>query len=107
MKRSNSPVYPMRLQVYLSRSGYCSRRKAGEIIKEGRVKVNNQVMTNPAEPIGEEDAVYAGGQYIEPMDFVYIALNKPKGYVCSNADPHEELFARDLINVPSITHSFM
>lgn len=106
MKKSNSPDYPMRLQVYLARSGYCSRRKAGEIVKQGKVKVNNVFTDNPAQPIGPEDAVYVNGTYVEPMEYVYIALNKPKGYVCSNADPHEELFARDLINVPQFNSLF-
>ncbi|MBL7007159.1 MAG: rRNA pseudouridine synthase [Spirochaetia bacterium] len=93
-------LYPIRLQSYLAKCGVCSRRKAEDFIRNGLVTVNNKIILNPAEKVTENDAVYCNNQYIEPMDHIYIALNKPKGYVCTNSDPHEELFARDLIAIP-------
>ncbi len=98
--------YPMRLQVYVARSGFCSRRKAEEHIRRGEITVNGEIVLEPGRLVGHEDAVYAGSLYLEPMEKVYIALHKPKGYVCSNADPHADLFARDLIGVPQKTSLF-
>jgi 23S rRNA pseudouridine2605 synthase len=100
MKTNGKSEFPIRLQVYLARSGYCSRRKAEEFIRNGSVTVNGSIITEPGYAVESEDAVYVGKTYVEPMEHVYLALNKPKGYVCSNADPHADLFARDLINVP-------
>ena len=99
-KNKNESIYPIRLQSYLAKCGVCSRRKAEEFIRNGLVTINNKVIINPAEKVNETDAVYCNNQYIEPMDHIYVALNKPKGYVCTNSDPHEELFARDLISIP-------
>ncbi|MCK5155298.1 MAG: rRNA pseudouridine synthase [Spirochaetales bacterium] len=93
-------IYPIRLQSYLAKCGVCSRRKAEDFIRNGFVTINNKIVLNPAEKINMDDAVYCNNQYIEPMDLIYIALNKPKGYVCTNSDPHEKLFSRDLIAIP-------
>ena len=90
----------MRLQAYIAKSGFCSRRKAETFIINGNVSVNGVTEKNPARRVTGEDSVLCNGIPVEMAERVYIALNKPKGYLCSNYDPHGTLFARDLIQIP-------
>lgn len=75
----------MRLQKFLSASGVCSRRKAEDLIRAGRVQVNGRVvseMGSRTDPL--IDRVTVDGRAIRlPEKRVYIALNKPRGYVSS------------------------
>lgn len=93
--------YPIRLQVYMAKSGCGSRRSCEQLITAGRVTVNMKRVTELGTKVDEEDVVMVDDQLIEPADRTYYyALNKPKGYVCTNYDPNERLYARDLIDVP-------
>jgi 23S rRNA pseudouridine2605 synthase/23S rRNA pseudouridine2604 synthase len=75
----------LRLQKYIANTGYCSRRKAEELILKGKIKVNNEYITVLGTKIDPEtDEVYIDDKKIEPEKrFVYIILNKPPGYVSS------------------------
>jgi 23S rRNA pseudouridine2605 synthase len=92
----------LRLQAYLAQAGVDSRRKCEDIVKSGRVEVNGRVVLAPGERIGEEDEVRLDGRLVKPMRRkIYIALNKPSGYISSNKDDRDRPVARDLIaNVP-------
>ncbi|AEC01839.1 pseudouridine synthase [Parasphaerochaeta coccoides] len=93
--------YPIRLQSFLAKSGWGSRRSCEQLIIDGRVKVNSQVVRELGTKVDKDDAVYVDGVLAEPNERTYYyALHKPAGYVCSNADPNESYFARDLIDVP-------
>ncbi len=78
-----------RLQKILAAAGIASRRKAEEIIAEGRVRVNGQVVTEQgtkADPL--VDAIAVDGLPLKrAQPFVYFLLNKPKGYVTTVNDP--------------------
>ena len=90
----------MRLQKYLSAAGVCSRREGEAYIQKGRVKVNNKVVTELGSKVDPEtDAVEVDGKpvFIE-HNLVYIALNKPKGYV-STCDQENEKIVIDLIDL--------
>ena len=78
----------MRLNKFLSNSGVASRRKCDEIIKEGKVFVNGRQVTELGTQINEKkDKVTVEGKKISlPSSFVYIKLNKPKGYACTAQD---------------------
>ena len=78
----------MRLNKFLSNSGIASRRKCDEIIKEGKVTVNGKIVTELGTLINEKkDKIKVEGKEIKlPSSFVYIKLNKPKGYACSAND---------------------
>lgn len=73
----------IRLNKFISESGYCSRRKADELIKAGKVKVNSNVVTELGYKVDTEvDKVYIDGTLINPKkDKVYIKLYKPRGYL--------------------------
>lgn len=78
----------MRLNKFLSNSGIASRRKCDELIKEGKVFVNGKVASELGMQINEKkDKVTAMGKVVKlPSSFVYIKLNKPKGYACTASD---------------------
>ncbi len=73
----------IRLNRFISQSGMCSRRKADILIKEGRVKVNGKVVTQPGIKIDpERDTVEIDGKLIKPQEKkVYIKVYKPRGYL--------------------------
>lgn len=93
--------YPMRLNTFLARSGFGSRRSCEVLIDEGRVAVNTKVVTQQGYKVELEDVVTVDGALAEVSTRrYYFALHKPRGYVCTNYDPNEKLFARDLIDIP-------
>jgi 23S rRNA pseudouridine2605 synthase/23S rRNA pseudouridine2604 synthase len=91
----------MRLQKFLSKAGICSRRKGEEYIQSGLVRVNNTIVTELGTKIDPvKDSVEFKGKAVKlEDDLVYIALNKPKGYVTSCRQPGEKIVL-DLIDVP-------
>ncbi|WP_053957312.1 pseudouridine synthase [Inediibacterium massiliense] len=89
----------MRLQKYIAHAGIASRRKAEEMIKEGRVKVNDQVVKDMGVEIEPtKDKIYVDGNFIElEQKNVYIMLNKPKGYVTTVSDEFGRPTVLDLV----------
>lgn len=72
-----------KIQKVVAESGYCSRRKAEELIKEGRVKINNRI-AKIGERVKKEDKIKVEGDRINSeKKSIYILLNKPKGYSCT------------------------
>ena len=93
--------YPIRLQSYLAKCGVGSRRGCETLITEGRVMVNNKVVMELGTKVNENDIVYVDDVLAEPEErSYYFALNKPRGFVCTNYDPNEKAYARDLIDIP-------
>lgn len=78
----------MRLNKYLAECGVCSRRKADEIIAEGRVSVNRKTVSEMGFDVDEKkDVVYLDGKKIVPVThYEYIMFNKPKGCVTTMSD---------------------
>jgi len=87
-----------RVQKILARAGVASRRKAEELIVEGRVTVNGTIvgLGDKADP--REDAIKVDGKRIQlPREHTYLVLNKPKGYVTTVADPEGRPTVMDLV----------
>lgn len=80
-----------RLNKYLSEIGYCSRRNADKLIKEEKVTVNGKI-AELGTKINANDKVVVEGCLIKKSqnDMVYIALNKPKGIVCTTDESIEK-----------------
>jgi 23S rRNA pseudouridine2605 synthase len=79
---------PDRLQKVLAHAGIASRRSCEELILQGRVTVDGQVVRElgtRVDPATQKVAV--DGQPIRPERLVYFAVSKPKGYVSTNSDP--------------------
>lgn len=88
----------MPLNKYIAHSGVCSRRDAVEIIKSGKVKVNNQAITEPGHKISTGDVVIVNGKKITPVkNLVYILINKPKDYITTTDDEKGRKTVLDLI----------
>ena len=86
------------LGKFLSLCGVASRRGAVELIRSGRVGVNGVVELDPARRVSAGEVVtFDGAVLAVPERFRYVMLNKPRGYVCSNADAHAEKLAVDLL----------
>ena len=90
----------IRLQKFLSQAGICSRRKGEEYIKAGLIRVNKTVVTELGTKIDPlNDRVEFKGEIVKQKDdLVYIAINKPKGYVTSCSQPGEKIVL-DLIDI--------
>jgi len=74
----------IRLNKYLSEVGHCSRRNADRLIKEGKVTVNN-IIAELGTKVVDDDQIVVEGTLIKKNQnkMVYMALNKPKGIVCT------------------------
>jgi len=91
----------MRLQKLLSAAGVCSRRHGETLMTAGRVRVNEKAVYELGTSVDPDtDQVEVDGRRVElPKTRLYIALNKPAGYVTSCSQPGEKLVT-DLISIP-------
>ena len=88
----------MRINQYIASAGICSRRKADELIEDGRVKVNGAILNSPGYHVEDGDVVEVDGVRIEPAGKkVYYLLNKPAGYVTSTADKEGRPLVTELV----------
>lgn len=87
----------IRLNKYIANSGICSRREADDLIAQGLVQVNGQVITEMGYQVQKTDKVVFDGQPITPEKPVYILLNKPKGYISTTKDEKARKTVMDLV----------
>ncbi|MDN4601968.1 pseudouridine synthase [Paenibacillus sp. F6_3S_P_1C] len=91
----------MRINKYISETGYCSRRETNRLIAAGRITINGEVCEKGAD-VESEDIVLIDGKEIPRDDSepVYLALNKPMGIVCTAAKQVEGNII-EYVNYPS------
>lgn len=78
----------MPLNKYLAHAGVCARREAAGLIKEGMVKVNNSIVSEPGYKVQPGDSISFKGKTLQLQHrLVYILLNKPKDYITTSKDP--------------------
>src|SRR5436189_2743581 len=95
----------MRLQRALARAGVTSRRKAEDLIRAGRVKVDGAVAVLGQSVDPEGQRVTVDGRAVRPGRTVWLALNKPLGYVVSRGDPEGRPTVFHLLpKVPGLTY---
>ena len=87
-----------RLQKVIASSGIASRRKAEELIKQGKVKVNGTVVTELGTKVDTKDTIEVNNEIIEKEDKVYFLLNKPRGVITSTSDEKNRKTVVDLID---------
>lgn len=88
-----------RLQKMIANSGYCSRRKAENLIREGSVKVNGVTITEMGFKAEYNDIIEVNGNVINKNeDKVYYLLNKPRGVITSASDDKNRKTVVDLID---------
>lgn len=89
----------IRIQKMIADSGCCSRRKAEEMISQGRVKVNGRPV-RLGDKCGFKDIITVDGERLympKKKNLVYIMLNKPRGYVTTVSDELDRRCVMDLI----------
>lgn len=89
----------IRIQKMIADSGYCSRRKAEEMISQGRIKLNGHPV-KLGDKCGFKDIITIDGERIvmpRKKNFIYIMLNKPRGYVTTVSDELERRCVMDLL----------
>lgn len=87
-----------RLQKVIANSGYSSRRKAEELIKEGRVKVNDVVITELGTKVNNNDSIKIDDLLLEKEQKIYFLLNKPREVVCTTDDDKHRKVITSLID---------
>ena len=78
----------MRLGKFLAHAGVASRRAAEEIVRDGRVTVDGEIVTDPALDVDESKVVALDGRRVEPEPHEVHVLNKPEGVVSTARDTH-------------------
>ena len=90
-----------RLQKVIAEAGIASRRKAEELIKEGKVKVNGKVVTELGTKVSDKDEVMVNNRPIVKETKEYYLLNKPRGVVTTTSDDKNRKTVIDYINTDS------
>lgn len=87
-----------RLQKVIANSGVASRRKAEELISQGKVSVNGEIITELGTKVSEKDEILVNGIAINREEKVYYLLNKPREVISSAHDEHNRKTVVDLID---------
>ena len=87
-----------RLQKVIANSGYCSRRKAEELISSGCVSVNGEIVKELGTKVNDSDTILVNGVEInKEVKKEYYLLNKPRGVICSASDEKGRKIVTDYI----------
>jgi 23S rRNA pseudouridine2605 synthase len=101
VEKQNSSVHQenIRLNRFLALGGVASRRKADDLIRQGRVQINGRVVTELATTVDTgRDKIFVDGHRVQiPDSFVYILLHKPKDYITTVSDERGRKTVMDLL----------
>ena len=86
-----------RLQKVIAASGVTSRRKAEELIKDGKVKVNGVVVSELGSKVNDSDMIEVNGKVLSKEEKEYYLMNKPRGVICAVSDDKGRKVVVDLI----------
>ena len=86
-----------RLQKVIANSGYCSRRKAEELIVKNKVSVNGKIVNELGYKVSYSDTIVIDGKTLKIEDKEYILLYKPRGVVTTTSDEYKRKTVLDLI----------
>jgi 23S rRNA pseudouridine2605 synthase len=96
IKADNSGIMP--LNKFIAHCGVTARRDAAKMVKEGKVKVNGEVVIEPGFKVSAKDDVWVNGKKaFLAKNLVYILINKPKDYITTADDPEGRRTILDLI----------
>ena len=86
----------MRLNAFLARAGVASRRRADELIRDGRVRVNGR-LGELNTVVGKNDVVEVDGERVARQPLAYVLLHKPSGVVTTARDPQGRATVVELV----------
>jgi len=90
----------MPLNKFIAHCGVSSRRDAAELVKQGKVKVNNETITEPGHKVSAKDEIKVNGKKVSlSKNLVYILLNKPKDFITTTEDTHSRKTVLDLVRI--------
>ena len=89
----------MRINKFIAQAGYTSRRKADDLIRDEKVKVNGKILKEMGYDVKDNDIVSIDGEILKLEEYFYYKLNKPVGYITSNFDPHNDKDLNNLIDI--------
>ena len=96
--QSQTPAEQMPLNKFIAHCGVCGRREAAALIKQGKIKVNDDIILEPGFKVtGHENIIVNGKAVHLQKNLVYILLNKPKDYITTVSDPEGRKTVLDLI----------
>ncbi len=85
--RDSQTIRQIGLARALSKLGYCSRSRAAELIRAGRVSLNGRIRRDPETPVsGKQNQVVVDGTVVEQRETIYLMLNKPRGVLTTASD---------------------
>ncbi|TKK67769.1 rRNA pseudouridine synthase [Ilyomonas limi] len=88
----------MPLNKFVAHAGVCARREAANLVKEGHVKVNGDIVYEPGYKVSAKDKIEVKGKPVFlQKNLVYILLNKPKDYITTAKDPEGRKTVFDLV----------
>jgi 23S rRNA pseudouridine2605 synthase len=90
-------IYPIRLNKYIANAGICSRRDADDLIKSGKIQVNDNLVSEMGYQVQNTDKVKYGSKLIKPEKSVYVLLNKPKDFITTMEDTHDRKTVMSLV----------
>jgi 23S rRNA pseudouridine2605 synthase len=100
--RGNQATRRIGLARTLSKLGHCSRSRATELIRAGRVSLNGKIRRDPETPVsGKHDQIAIDGKVVEPEARVYVMMNKPRGVVTTASDEKGRQTVYDILNICS------
>ncbi|HEX6914345.1 MAG TPA: pseudouridine synthase [Chitinophagaceae bacterium] len=97
----------MPLNKFIAHAGICGRREAAELVKQGKVTVNGDIVFEPGyKVLGNEDVKVNGKKIFSQKNLVYILLNKPKDYLTTLKDPEGRKTVMDLVKAASTSRVY-
>jgi 23S rRNA pseudouridine2605 synthase len=100
IRNSKSEMEAMPLNKFIAHCGVSSRRDAAELVKQGKVKVNGEAITEPGHKVSSKDEITINSKRVTlAKNLVYVLLNKPKDYLTTTDDPQKRKTVLDLIRI--------
>ena len=96
-KKETRKPSEIRLNRFIANAGICSRREADNLITEGKIKVNDKVVSEMGYKVKKTDKVEYKGKLLKSETHQYVLLNKPKGFVTTVKDPHAKHTVMELV----------